>query len=70
MTDDFDKYQKYPIDLLRAEADSLPQDIDPKRKEVHLAHDDFVAVFKMSFDEFEALPGWRKQELKKKNKLF
>lgn len=37
---------------------------------VHLTHDDFVSVFKMSFYEFDELPNWKKQELKKLNKLF
>jgi len=38
--------------------------------QVHLTHDDFVSVFKMSFYEFDELPKWKKQELKKLNKLF
>lgn len=67
---EFDRYPKYPIDILRSEASLLPDSIDPKRKEIHLTHDDFVGIFDMKFTEFESLPNWRKQELKKRHKLF
>lgn len=67
---DFDKYPKYPLDVLRSEIDDLPSGVDPKRKEIHLTNDDFVSIFGMDFSEFETLPNWKKQELKKKFKLF
>lgn len=67
---DFDRYQKYPIDMLTANPNQLPVNVDPTRKEVHLTHDDFVAIFKMSFAEFESLPKWKQVELKKQYKLF
>lgn len=55
---------------MRSESSLLPDSIDPKRKEIHLTHDDFVGIFDMKFTEFESLPNWKKQELKKKHKLF
>ncbi|KAJ6647694.1 Villin-like protein quail, partial [Pseudolycoriella hygida] len=67
---DFDKFPKYPLDVLRSEVHELPDAVDPKRKEVHLTNDDFVSLFDMNFSDFEMLPNWRKQELKKKLKLF
>lgn len=67
---DFDRYPKYPIDLLRNEASLLPDSIDPKMKELHLTHDDFVSIFNMDYLEFAELPNWKKQELKKNHKLF
>lgn len=67
---DFDKHPKYPLDVLRSEASELPETVDPKRKEIYLTNDDFVSIFDMNFSEFELLPNWRKQELKKKFKLF
>lgn len=67
---DFDTYPKYPIDLLRSEASRLPDIIDPKMKELHLTHDDFVSIFHMNYMEFAGLPNWKKQELKKNQKLF
>lgn len=68
--DDFDGYPKYPIELLRSEASRLPDSIDPKMKELHLTHDDFVSIFHMNYTEFAGLPNWKKQELKKIQKLF
>lgn len=69
--EDFDRYQKYPLDMLRGgDAINLPASINPTRKEVHLTHDDFVTVFKMAFHDFEELPKWKQVELKKQNKLF
>ncbi|KAL7739752.1 hypothetical protein ACLKA6_014992 [Drosophila palustris] len=67
---DFDGHKKYPLSVLVQEMDMLPPEINPLRREVHLTHDDFVSVFKMSFYEFDELPKWKKQELKKLNKLF
>lgn len=68
--DDFDSYPKYPVELLRSEACRLPDTIDPKMKELHLTHDDFVSIFHMNYTEFAGLPNWKKQELKKIQKLF
>lgn len=68
--DDFDSYPKYPVELLRSEASRLPDTIDPKMKELHLTHDDFVSIFHMNYSEFAGLPNWKKQELKKIQKLF
>ncbi|XP_030243943.1 villin-like protein quail isoform X2 [Drosophila navojoa] len=67
---DFDGHKKYPLPVLVQEMDMLPPEINPLRREVHLTHDDFVSVFKMSFYEFDELPKWKKQELKKLYKLF
>ncbi|XP_055634484.1 villin-like protein quail isoform X1 [Toxorhynchites rutilus septentrionalis] len=68
--DDFDRYQKYPLDMLRGDPTNLPSSINPTRKEIHLTHDDFVNVFKMPYHDFEELPKWKQVELKKQNKLF
>ncbi|XP_055837205.1 villin-like protein quail [Episyrphus balteatus] len=67
---DFDQHHKYPLGVLQQETLSLPSEVNPLKREVHLTHDDFVALFGMPFMEFDILPGWRKQELKKKFKLF
>lgn len=68
--DDFDSYPKYPVELLRSEACRLPESVDPKMKELHLTHDDFVSIFHMNYSEFAGLPTWKKQEIKKIQKLF
>uniref|UniRef100_A0A1B0FIP6 HP domain-containing protein n=1 Tax=Glossina morsitans morsitans TaxID=37546 RepID=A0A1B0FIP6_GLOMM len=67
---DFDRHQKYPITVLQQEIEFLPPEINPLKREVHLTHDDFVSLFHMSFWEFDDLPAWKQQELKKKHKLF
>ncbi|XP_011201765.2 villin-like protein quail isoform X1 [Bactrocera dorsalis] len=67
---DFDLHHKYPIVTLQQETDLLPPEVNPLKREVHLTHDDFVSLFNMSFWEFDELPVWKKQELKKKYKLF
>lgn len=67
---EFDSHPKYPVDMLRSEASLLPDSIDPKMKELHLTHDDFVSIFHMNYMEFAGLPNWKKQELKKNQKLF
>lgn len=66
----FDKYDKYPITILRGPMEKLPSKVDPLVKELHLTHDDFVSLFKMKFQEFEILPRWKQQEMKKKVGLF
>ncbi|KAF5274704.1 hypothetical protein FQA39_LY07096 [Lamprigera yunnana] len=66
----FDQYIKYPTALLTASNDKLPNKVDPLKKELHLTHDDFVTVFKINYNEFEALPKWKQQEMKKKVGLF
>lgn len=67
---EFDKHHKYPLEVLQQEAVNLPNEVDPVNRELHLTNDDFVAVFGMPFAKFDALPHWKKQELKKKHKLF
>ncbi|XP_055919693.1 villin-like protein quail isoform X2 [Eupeodes corollae] len=66
----FDQHPKYPLSVLQQEAVTLPTEVNPLKREVHLTHDDFVSLFGMPFLEFEVLPAWKKQELKKKFKLF
>ncbi|XP_026844669.1 villin-like protein quail isoform X1 [Drosophila persimilis] len=67
---DFDGHKKYPLPVLTQEMDMLPSEINPLKREVHLTHDDFVSVFKMSFYDFDELPKWKKTELKKQYRLF
>lgn len=67
---EFDRYQKYPLEMLRGDVEKLPTLVNPSRKEVHLTHDDFISVFCMEYYEFEKLPKWKQVELKKAKKLF
>ncbi|KAJ8952267.1 hypothetical protein NQ318_007434, partial [Aromia moschata] len=63
---DFDQYDKYPVNILKEPNDKLPAKINPLNKELHLTHDDFVSLFKMPYLQFEKLPRWKQQEMKKK----
>lgn len=38
--------------------------------QMHLTHDDFVNVFRLTHAEFQLLPKWKQIELKKQYKLF
>lgn len=47
-----------------------PPNIDSKNRELYLFDAEFEAIFGMSKSDFNSLPKWRRQELKKKNQLF
>ncbi|XP_058841367.1 actin-binding LIM protein 1-like isoform X19 [Acipenser ruthenus] len=48
----------------------LPRDVDRTRLERHLAADVFFDIFKMEIQEFDRLPLWKRNAMKKKAKLF
>ncbi|XP_048465162.1 actin-binding LIM protein 1 [Rhincodon typus] len=48
----------------------LPRDVDRTRLERHLAPDVFYRLFNMSIQEFDRLPLWKRNELKKRAHLF
>ncbi|KAF4524898.1 hypothetical protein B566_EDAN015554 [Ephemera danica] len=67
----FDDYPKYPLAiLLEKETEKLPNDVNPAYKELHLSKDDFKATIGMDIAEFNALPGWRRANIKKSAGLF
>jgi len=49
---------------------SLPDGVDPAKKEEYLSDADFQSAFGMSKDEFTALPAWKKKNKKKDAGLF
>lgn len=51
-------------------ADQLPEGIDATRREQYLTDEDFEKYFKMTKADFNALPKWKANGLKKKVKLF
>ncbi|XP_041426074.1 actin-binding LIM protein 1-like isoform X28 [Xenopus laevis] len=48
----------------------IQRDIDRTRLERHLAPEIFQEIFRMTIQEFDKLPLWRRNELKKRAKLF
>jgi hypothetical protein len=49
---------------------NCPQGVDPTIKELYLSDEDFEKVFKMDYDQFSALPKFKKTQLKKQVDLF
>ncbi|TNN61316.1 Actin-binding LIM protein 1 [Liparis tanakae] len=63
----------YPYEMLmitnRGRA-KLPRDVDRTRLERHLAPEMFFDIFGMEIQEFDRLPLWKRNNMKKKAKLF
>ncbi|XP_028845668.1 actin-binding LIM protein 1 isoform X32 [Denticeps clupeoides] len=63
----------YPYEMLtvtnRGRA-KLPKDVDRTRLERHLAPEVFFDIFGMEIQEFDRLPLWKRNDMKKKAKLF
>uniref|UniRef100_A0AAQ6ILB4 Actin binding LIM protein 1b n=1 Tax=Anabas testudineus TaxID=64144 RepID=A0AAQ6ILB4_ANATE len=63
----------YPYELLTVTnrgRGKLPKDVDRTRLEHHLSPDSFFAIFGMEIQEFERLPLWKRNDMKKKANLF
>ncbi|XP_026133764.1 actin-binding LIM protein 1-like isoform X14 [Carassius auratus] len=63
----------YPYEMLMVTSRSrskLPRDVDRTRLERHLAPEMFFEIFGMQIQEFSRLPLWKRNELKKKARLF
>jgi len=63
------KLRYYDVKTLR-NAEKLPQDVDPSRKEMHLNDHDFREVFKMSKEDFLEQAEWKRVDQKKRAGLF
>ncbi len=62
---------RYPLVVLQEkDAEKLPADVDPVQKELFLHDAEFVRVFKMEREQFEALPQWKRHQLKKDVGIF
>ncbi|KAF4089958.1 hypothetical protein AMELA_G00044170 [Ameiurus melas] len=63
----------YPYEMLvvtsRGRA-KLPRDVDRTRLERHLAPEVFFDIFGMELQEFDKLPLWKRNDMKKKARLF
>ncbi|KAM7377634.1 hypothetical protein PAMA_014102 [Pampus argenteus] len=66
-------YKVYPYEMLavthRVKV-KLPRDIDRTRLERHLSPEDFHQVFGMTLDQFDRLALWKRNDLKKRARLF
>ncbi|XP_042256465.1 actin-binding LIM protein 2 isoform X13 [Thunnus albacares] len=67
------EYKVYPYEMLavthRVKV-KLPRDIDRTRLERHLSPEDFHRVFGMTLDQFDRLALWKRNDMKKRARLF
>ncbi|XP_051530759.1 actin-binding LIM protein 2-like [Myxocyprinus asiaticus] len=67
------EYKVYPYEMLAVTHKArvkLPRDVDRTRLERHLSPEDFYSVFGMTIEQFDRLALWKKNDLKKKARLF
>ena len=64
------EHKIYPVHLLFTSNYKLPPDIDRCNLEKHLSDSDFEMVFNMSRDDFYAMPLWRRNDYKRRVRLF
>jgi hypothetical protein len=64
------EHKIYPLHLLFSTNYKLPPDIDRCNLEKHLSDSDFEMVFNMSRDDFYAMPLWRRNDYKRRVRLF
>ncbi|XP_024141526.1 actin-binding LIM protein 1 isoform X4 [Oryzias melastigma] len=63
----------YPFEMLTVANRGrvkLPKDVDRTRLERHLSPDSFFEIFGMSIQEFDRLPLWKRNDMKRKANLF
>jgi hypothetical protein len=58
----------FPYNELKGK--NCPQGVDPTIKELYLSDEEFEKVFKMDYDQFCALPKFKRTQLKKQVDLF
>nr|XP_043876684.1 actin-binding LIM protein 2 isoform X7 [Solea senegalensis] len=67
------EYKVYPYEMLavthRVKV-KLPRDVDRTRLERHLSPQDFQQVFGMTLDQFDRLALWKRNDMKKRARLF
>uniref|UniRef100_A0A8C8M7R6 Actin-binding LIM protein 2 n=1 Tax=Oncorhynchus tshawytscha TaxID=74940 RepID=A0A8C8M7R6_ONCTS len=66
-------YKVYPYEVLAVTHRvrvKLPRDVDRTRLERHLSPEDFQYVFGMTLDQFDRMALWKKNDMKKKARLF
>ncbi|XP_055756390.1 actin-binding LIM protein 2-like isoform X2 [Salvelinus fontinalis] len=67
------EYKVYPYEVLAVTHRvrvKLPRDVDRTRLERHLTPGDFQHVFGMTLDQFDRMALWKKNDMKKKARLF
>jgi hypothetical protein len=60
---------RYTLDELRTPG-PYPSGVDNNLREQHLAPAEFLNLFQMNLDDFQVLPKWKRDFIKKKHNLF
>ncbi|XP_035521741.1 actin-binding LIM protein 1-like isoform X7 [Morone saxatilis] len=71
--DRFSDFKVYPYEMLTVANRGrvkLPKDVDRTRLERHLSPDSFFQIFDMNIQEFDRLPLWKRNDMKRKANLF
>ncbi|XP_014870146.1 actin-binding LIM protein 2-like isoform X7 [Poecilia latipinna] len=66
-------YKIYPYEILAVTHKvkvKLPRDVDRTRLERHLSPDEFQQVFGMTLEQFDRMALWKRNDMKKKARLF
>ncbi|XP_067875933.1 actin-binding LIM protein 2 [Heterodontus francisci] len=67
------EYKIYPYEMLAVTMKArvkLPKDVDRTRLERHLSPEEFYQVFGLTIEEFNRLALWKRNDMKKKARLF
>ena len=64
------EHKIYPVHLLFTTNYKLPPDVDRCNLEKHLNDEDFEMVFAMTRDDFYSMPLWRRNDFKRRVRLF
>ncbi|GAU91689.1 hypothetical protein RvY_03898-2 [Ramazzottius varieornatus] len=60
----------YPVQQVLVTNRKLPEDVDRNHLELHISPEDFLYMFQMPRAEFFMMPEWKRNELKKRLKLY
>ncbi|XP_026172091.1 actin-binding LIM protein 1-like isoform X3 [Mastacembelus armatus] len=72
-SDRFRDFKVYPYEVLKVTDRGrvkLPKDVNRTSLERHLSPDSFFEIFGMTIQEFDRLPLWKRNDMKKKANLF
>ncbi|XP_041374750.1 advillin-like isoform X3 [Gigantopelta aegis] len=66
----FNEVSKFPYEQLTVDVEDLPPGVNAEAREVHLEQEEFMRLFKMSYESFMRKPAWKQVQIKKELKLF
>jgi hypothetical protein len=64
------EYLRTTYSYMELTSENLPKGIDVSQKEIYLSDEDFESIFNMKKEDYEKIPSWRRETLKKKVRLY